>query len=136
MSLVKRKKILEKADNVVGYFGILLMISLFCLIFLYPEFFSREFWLEILILFIAGISFSSIYVKYFTGSWTGSVNNELEVLRKIIRKWKEKYYPSLIYNSKYDDYILELEEIDRSIQSLVCIIKMNFYTFYCNKEVL
>ena len=57
MSLVKRKKILEKADNVVGYFGILLMISLFCLIFLYPEFFSREFWLEILILFIAGIHF-------------------------------------------------------------------------------
>lgn len=120
MSLVKRNKFLEKTETVELYLEIILIGCFIFLIIQNPgEIFTERMWLVLLILFTGIVFYNLILNKYKTGKWNDDGNNELNELRKILGQSKENKYPSLIFEHKYDDYLLELEDINRLIQNQV-----------------
>lgn len=120
MSLFKRKRLLEEIETVENYLGIILIG---CFIFLTiqnsSEFFTERMWLVLLILVIGSVFFNLILNKYKTGDWDNDGKKELNQLRKILKQSKQKKYPNLIFDNKYDENLLELEEINRLIQKQV-----------------
>ena len=68
-------------------------------------------WLVLLILVIVSVFYKLILNKYKTGAWDDDGKKELNQLRKILKQSKQKNYPNLIFDNKYDENILELEEV-------------------------
>ena len=122
MSLFKRKKLLEEIETVeietVEYYLVIILIG--CFIFLIiqnpGEVFTERMWLVLLILVIVSVIYKLILNKYKTGNWNDDGKKELNQLRKILKQSKQKNYPNLIFDNKYDENILELEEINRLIK--------------------
>ena len=117
MSLFKRKKLLEEIETVEYYLVIILIGCFIFLIIQNPgEVFTERMWLVLLILVIVSVFYKLILNKYKTGAWDDDGKKELNQLRKILKQSKQKNYPNLIFDNKYDENILELEEINRLIQ--------------------
>ena len=117
MSLFKRKKLLEEIETVEYYLVIILIGCFIFLIIQNPgEVFTERMWLVLLILVIGAVFFNLIINKYKTGDWDDDGKKELNQLRKILKQSKQKNYPNLIFDNKYDENILELEEINRLIK--------------------
>ena len=117
MSLFKRKKLLEEIETVEYYLVIILIGCFIFLIILNPgEVFTERMWLVLLILVIVSVFYKLILNKYKTGAWDDDGKKELNQLRKILKQSKQKNYPNLIFDNKYDENILELEEINRLIK--------------------
>jgi hypothetical protein len=120
MSLFKRKKLLEEIETVEYYLVIILIGCFIFLIIQNPgEVFTERMWLVLLILVIVSVFYKLILNKYKTGNWNDDGKKELNQLRKILKQSKQKNYPNLIFDNKYDENILELEEINRLIQNQV-----------------
>ena len=120
MSLFKRKKLLEEIETVEYYLVIILIGCFIFLIIQNPgEVFTERMWLVLLILVIVSVFYKLILNKYKTGAWDDDGKKELNQLRKILKQSKQKKYPNLIFDNKYDENILELEEINRLIKYLV-----------------
>ena len=120
MSLFKRKKLLEEIETVEYYLVIILIGCFIFLIIQNPgEVFTERMWLVLLILVIVSVFYKLILNKYKTGAWDDDGKKELNQLRKILKQSKQKNYPNLIFDNKYDENILELEEINRLIQNQV-----------------
>ena len=117
MSLFKRKKLLEEIETVEYYLVIILIGCFIFLIIQNPgEVFTERMWLVLLILVIVSVFYKLILNKYKTGNWNDDGKKELNQLRKILKQSKQKNYPNLIFDNKYDENILELEEISRLIK--------------------
>ena len=117
MSLFKRKKLLEEIETVEYYLVIILIGCFIFLIIQNPgEVFTERMWLVLLILVIVSVFYKLILNKYKTGAWDDDGKKELNQLRKILKQSKQKNYPNLIFDNKYDENILELEEINRLIK--------------------
>ena len=117
MSLFKRKKLLEEIETVEYYLVIILIGCFIFLIIQNPgEVFTERMWLVLLILVIVSVFYKLILNKYKTGNWNDDGKKELNQLRKILKQSKQKNYPNLIFDNKYDENILELEEINRLIK--------------------
>ena len=117
MSLYKRKKLLEEIETVEYYLVIILIGCFIFLIIQNPgEVFTERMWLVLLILVIVSVFYKLILNKYKTGAWDDDGKKELNQLRKILKQSKQKNYPNLIFDNKYDENILELEEINRLIK--------------------
>ena len=117
MSLFKRKKLLEEIETVEYYLVIILIGCFIFLIIQNPgEVFTERMWLVLLILVIVSVFYKLILNKYKTGAWDDDGKKELNQLRKILKQSKQKNYPNLIIDNKYDENILELEEINRLIK--------------------
>ena len=117
MSLFKRKKLLEEIETVEYYLVIILIGCFIFLIIQNPgEVFTERMWLVLLILVIVSVFYKLILNKYKTGNWNDDGKKELNQLRKILKQSKQKKYPNLIFDNKYDENILELEEINRLIK--------------------
>ena len=117
MSLFKRKKLLEEIETVEYYLVIILIGCFIFLIVQNPgEVFTERMWLVLLILVIVSVFYKLILNKYKTGNWNDDGKKELNQLRKILKQSKQKNYPNLIFDNKYDENILELEEINRLIK--------------------
>ena len=117
MSLFKRKKLLEEIETVDYYLVIILIGCFIFLIIQNPgEVFTERMWLVLLILVIVSVFYKLILNKYKTGAWDDDGKKELNQLRKILKQSKQKKYPNLIFDNKYDENILELEEINRLIK--------------------
>ena len=117
MSLFKRKKLLEEIETVEYYLVIILIGCFIFLIIQNPgEVFTERMWLVLLILVIVSVFYKLILNKYKTGAWDDDGKKELNQLRKILKQSKQKKYPNLIFDNKYDENILELEEINRLIK--------------------
>ena len=117
MSLFKRKKLLEEIETVEYYLVIILIGCFIFLIIQNPgEVFTERMWLVLLILVIVSVFYKLILNKYKTGTWDDDGKKELNQLRKILKQSKQKNYPNLIFDNKYDENILELEEINRLIK--------------------
>jgi hypothetical protein len=117
MSLFKRKKLLEEIETVEYYLVIILVGCFIFLIIQNPgEVFTERMWLVLLILVIVSVFYKLILNKYKTGNWNDDGKKELNQLRKILKQSKQKNYPNLIFDNKYDENILELEEINRLIK--------------------
>ena len=117
MSLFKRKKLLEEIESVEYYLVIILIGCFIFLIVQNPgEVFTERMWLVLLILVIVSVFYKLILNKYKTGAWDDDGKKELNQLRKILKQSKQKNYPNLIFDNKYDENILELEEINRLIK--------------------
>ena len=120
MSLFKRKKLLEEIETVEYYLVIILIGCFIFIIIQNPgEVFTERMWLVLLILVIVSVFYKLILNKYKTGNWNDDGKKELNQLRKILKQSKQKNYPNLIFDNKYDENILELEEINRLIQNQV-----------------
>lgn len=120
MSLFKRKKLLEEIETVEYYLVIILVGCFIFLIIQNPgEVFTERMWLVLLILVIVSVFYKLILNKYKTGAWDDDGKKELNQLRKILKQSKQKNYPNLIFDNKYDENILELEEINRLIQNQI-----------------
>ena len=120
MTLFKRKKLLEEIETVEYYLVIILIGCFIFLIIQNPgEVFTERMWLVLLILVIVSVFYKLILNKYKTGNWNDDGKKELNQLRKILKQSKQKNYPNLIFDNKYDENILELEEINRLIQNQV-----------------
>ena len=120
MSLFKRKKLLEEIETVEYYLVIILIGCFIFLIIQNPgEVFTERMWLVLLILVIVSVFYKLILNKYKTGAWDDDGKKELNQLRKILKQSKQKNYPNLIFDNKYDENILELEEINRLIQNQI-----------------
>ena len=120
MSLFKRKKLLEEIETVEYYLVIILIGCFIFLIIQNPgEVFTERMWLVLLILVIVSVFYKLILNKYKTGNWNDDGKKELNQLRKILKQSKQKKYPNLIFDNKYDENILELEEINRLIQNQI-----------------
>ena len=120
MSLFKRKKLLEEIETVEYYLVIILIGCFIFLIIQNPgEVFTERMWLVLLILVIVSVFYKLILNKYKTGNWNDDGKKELNQLRKILKQSKQKNYPNLIFDNKYDENILELEEINRLIQNQI-----------------
>ena len=117
MSLFKRKKLLEEIETVEYYLVIILIGCFIFLIIQNPgEVFTERMWLVLLILVIVSVFYKLFLNKYKTGAWDDDGKKELNQLRKILKQSKQKNYPNLIFDNKYDENILELEEINRLIK--------------------
>ena len=117
MSLFKRKKLLEEIETVEYYLVIILIGCFIFLIIQNPgEVFTERMWLVLLILVIVSVFYKLILNKYKTGAWDDDGKKELNQLRKILKQSKQKNYSNLIFDNKYDENILELEEINRLIK--------------------
>ena len=117
MSLFKRKKLLEEIETVEYYLVIILIVCFIFLIIQNPgEVFTERMWLVLLILVIVSVIYKLILNKYKTGNWNDDGKKELNQLRKILKQSKQKNYPNLIFDNKYDENLLELEEINRLIK--------------------
>ena len=117
MSLFKRKILLEEIETVEYYLVIILIGCFIFLIIQNPgEVFTERMWLVLLILVIVSVFYKLILNKYKTGAWDDDGKKELNQLRKILKQSKQKNYPNLIFDNKYDENILELEEINRLIK--------------------
>ena len=117
MSLFKRKKLLEEIETVEYYLVIILNGCFIFLIIQNPgEVFTERMWLVLLILVIVSVIYKLILNKYKTGNMNDDGKKELNQLRKILKQSKQKNYPNLIFDNKYDENILELEEINRLIK--------------------
>ena len=117
MSLFKRKKLLEEIETVEYYLVIILIGCFIFLIIQNPgEVFTERMWLVLLILVIVSVFYKLILNKYKTDAWDDDGKKELNQLRKILKQSKQKNYPNLIFDNKYDENILELEEINRLIK--------------------
>ena len=117
MSLFKRKKLLEEIETVEYYLVIILIGCFIFLIIQNPgEVFTERMWLVLLILVIVSVFYKLILNKYKTGAWDDDGKKELNQLRKILKQSKQKNYPNLIFDNKYDENLLELEEINRLIK--------------------
>ena len=117
MSLFKRKKLLEEIETVEYYLVIILIGCFIFLIIQNPgEVFTERMWLVLLILVIVSVFYKLILNKYKTGNWNDDGKKELNQLRKILKQSKQNNYPNLIFDNKYDENILELEEINRLIK--------------------
>ena len=120
MSLFKRKKLLEEIETVEYYLVIILIGCFIFLIIQNPgEVFTERMWLVLLILVIVSVFYKLILNKYKTGNWNDDGKKELNQLRKILKQSKQNNYPNLIFDNKYDENILELEEINRLIQNQI-----------------
>ena len=120
MSLFKRKKLLEEIETVEYYLVIILIGCFIFLIIQNPgEVFTERMWLVLLILVIVSVFYKLILNKYKTCNWNDDGKKELNQLRKILKQSKQKNYPNLIFDNKYDENILELEEINRLIQNQI-----------------
>ena len=130
MSLFKRKKLLEEIETVEYYLVIILIGCFIFLIIQNPgEVFTERMWLVLLILVIVSVFYKLILNKYKTGAWDDDGKKELNQLRKILKQSKQKNYPNLIFDNKYDENILELEEINRLIK-----YKVKYYSKIENKN--
>ena len=130
MSLFKRKKLLEEIETVEYYLVIILIGCFIFLIIQNPgEVFTERMWLVLLILVIVSVFYKLILNKYKTGAWDDDGKKELNQLRKILKQSKQKNYPNLIFDNKYDENILELEEINRLIQN-----QIKYYSKIENKD--
>ena len=115
MSLAKRKKFLEKMDNIGLVVSYILIGCLFILIYQNPNnIFSDNYWLPILLMLIVVLCTELIKYIFFNGI---PIITQLNEISEILREEKiNSGYSGMIYNRTYDDYFLDIVDKKRFIK--------------------